>query len=98
MQDDRHDLPIVLTDCQQGQLPNYCYQIVWVGYPRNANAEGVEKLHRWTMDSVHDLLQPAVMQFPLCAVLAHAPFRAPVQLLHDSHYVRMRPAFRPPKG
>ena len=66
-------------DDWQVQLPNYCSSIVLACYPENANAEGVEKLHRWTSDSGLVLPQPAhLAQFPFRAVLAHAPFRAHV--------------------
>ena len=56
-------------DDWQVQLPNYCSSIVLTCYPENANAEGVEKLHRWTSDGRDDL--------PLQAqTLAQIPFRA----------------------
>jgi len=32
-------------DDWQVQLPNYCSSMSVAGYPENANAEGVEKLH-----------------------------------------------------
>ena len=59
-------------DDWQVQLPNYCSSMGVAGYPENANAEGVEKLHRWTIDRRRDLPLPAqtLAQIPFRAVLA----------------------------
>ena len=67
-------------DDWQVQLPNYCSSMGVAGYPENANAEGVEKLHRWTVDRRRVLPLPAqtLAQNPFRAVLA--PLRSVLML------------------
>ena len=78
-------------DDWQVQLPNYCSSMGVAGYPENANAEGVEKLHRWTVDGRHDLPLPATWRKFHSARYSLRSVPCSCRLRRESHHVRMRP-------
>ena len=73
-------LLITAQVCRVGQLPNYCYQSLQVGYPKTQMRKAWEKLHSRTNDSELALPLPAptLGAIPALRGTRSAPFRARV--------------------